>query len=443
MIGISSIFILDQKGRMLITRDYRGELPTSIFDKFNQKLIELDEFSLKPVIYDSSTKVSFFHMRHKDLYLVAAAKNEVNAVMVFSFLNKTIELFEEYFNEFEEESVRDNFVVIHELLDEIMDNGYPQLTEEKILQEYIKTESYAIEHPSEKMSDIKLPTAVSNAVSWRSDGISYKKNEIFLDVIEKLNMIINDAGDSIKAEVIGSVKMLSMLSGMPECKLGLNDRLQFEAQGKTSRIKTIDLDDVKFHQCVRLSKFENERVISFIPPDGDFELFSYRTDATIKPIFLIETTIEHYSRSKIEIFASMRANYKAKCVASYINVLIPVPCDAENPKFKSSIGKCSYTPDKDAILWKTEEVAGGKEMNMRATFSLPSVASSERDSFMNTPIIIEFEIPYFTVSGIQVRYLNVQEKSGYSAYPWVRYITQNGNYLIRKSFKMLTEAPIN
>jgi len=31
----------------------------------------------------------------------------------------------EYFKELEEESVRDNFVIIYELLDEMMDNGYP------------------------------------------------------------------------------------------------------------------------------------------------------------------------------------------------------------------------------------------------------------------------------------------------------------------------------
>lgn len=32
------------------------------------------------------------------------------------------------------------------------------------------------------------------------------------------------------------------------------------------------------------------------------------------------------------------------------------------------------------------------------------------------PISVKFEIPYFTVSGIQVRYLKIVEKSGYSAY---------------------------
>jgi AP-1 complex subunit mu len=42
------------------------------------------------------------------------------------------------------------------------------------------------------------------------------------------------------------------------------------------------------------------------------------------------------------------------------------------------------------------------------------------------PISVKFEIPYFTLSGIQVRYLKVVDKSGYQAFPWVRYITQNG-----------------
>ena len=37
------------------------------------------------------------------------------------------------------------------------------------------------------------------------------------------------------------------------------------------------------------------------------------------------------------------------------------------------------------------------------------------------PLTVEFEIPYFTVSGIQVRYLKIVEKSGYQALPWVHY----------------------
>ena len=73
---------------------------------------------------------------------------------------------------------------------------------------------------------------------------------------------------------------------------------------------------------------------------------------------------------------------------------------------------------------------------MRAHFGLPSVRNGEAESSLLTidsladendrraPISVKFEIPYFTVSGIQVRYLKIVEKSGYQALPWVRYITQ-------------------
>lgn len=37
----------------------------------------------------------------------------------------------------------------------------------------------------------------------------------------------------------------------------------------------VELDDCQFHQCVRLGKFDTDRSISFIPPDGEFELMKW------------------------------------------------------------------------------------------------------------------------------------------------------------------------
>jgi len=38
---------------------------------------------------------------------------------------------------------------------------------------------------------VRPPVAVTNAVSWRSEGIKYRKNEVFLDVIESVNLLVN------------------------------------------------------------------------------------------------------------------------------------------------------------------------------------------------------------------------------------------------------------
>ena len=51
------------------------------------------------------------------------------------FFSLREQVFKDYFGELEEESIRDNFVVVYELLDETMDFGYPQTCESKILRE--------------------------------------------------------------------------------------------------------------------------------------------------------------------------------------------------------------------------------------------------------------------------------------------------------------------
>ena len=99
----------------------------------------------------------------------------------------------------------------------------------------------------EKLSDIKVPTAASNAVSWRTEGIKHAKNEVFLDVIERLNILVSANGSVLRSEILGSVKMKSFLSGMPELKLGLNDKVLFEMTGRSTRGKLIEMEDIKFH----------------------------------------------------------------------------------------------------------------------------------------------------------------------------------------------------
>ena len=123
-------------------------------------------------------------------------------------------------------------------------------------------------------------SAVTNAVSWRTDGVKYRKNEVFLDVIESVNLLAGASGNVLRSEIVGAIKMRVYLSGMPELRLGLNDKVLFESTGR-GKSKSVELEDTKFHQCVRLSRFDNDRTISFIPPDGEFELMSYRLNTHV------------------------------------------------------------------------------------------------------------------------------------------------------------------
>jgi len=425
----SAVFILDVKGKVIISRNYRGDVPMNCVERFSGHVLEAEEGDERPVWLEHGT--TYVYVKYNNLYIMAVTQRNSNAAMILLFLYRLVEVFKDYFKELEEESIRDNFVITYELMDEMMDFGYPQISESKILREYITQEAH-------KLQVEKLPMAVTNAVSWRSEGIKHRKNEIFLDVVERLNLLVAANGTLLRSEILGSLKMRSYLSGMPELKLGLNDKLLFEATGRRaggrglSKGKAVEMEDIKFHQCVRLARFENDRTISFIPPDGEFELMSYRLSTQVKPLIWIEAVVEPHSHSRIEYMIKAKSQFKQRSTANNVEILIPVPPDADSPSFKTSIGTVKYAPERDAIVWSIKQFHGGKEYLMRAHFGLPSV-SNEEDKKDKPPITVKFEIPYFTVSGIQVRYLKIIEKSGYQALPWVRYITQNGDYQLRMS----------
>jgi AP-1 complex subunit mu len=161
-----------------------------------------------------------------------------------------------------------------------------------------------------------------------------------LDVIEKVNLLVGANGTILRSEIDGSIQVNSVLSGMPELRLGLNDRLQFSDVGggrAASRgAKTIEMEDVKFHKCVSLSRFESDRIISFVPPDGEFELLSYRLTTNIKPLFWIEATVESHAHSRIEYLIKAKSQFKLRSVANDVKITIPVPPDADSPKFRVS-----------------------------------------------------------------------------------------------------------
>ncbi|KAI7544967.1 AP-1 complex subunit [Hortaea werneckii] len=316
----------------------------------------------------------------------------------------------------------------------MMDFGYPQTTEHKILQEYITQESHKLEVQA------RPPIAVTNAVSWRSEGIRYRKNEVFLDVVESLNLLVSSSGNVLRSEILGAIKMKCYLSGMPELRLGLNDKVMFETTGRATRGKSVEMEDVKFHQCVRLSRFENDRTISFIPPDGEFELMSYRLNTQVKPLIWVECVVENHSGSRVEYMLKAKAQFKRRSTANNVEIHVPVPEDADTPRFRTNIGSVHYAPESSEIVWKIKQFGGGKEFLMRAELGLPSVrGDEERGGGMmggfggsmggianagksKRPINVKFEIPYFTTSGIQVRYLKIIEpKLQYPSLPWYRF----------------------
>ncbi|WPK24272.1 hypothetical protein PUMCH_001539 [Australozyma saopauloensis] len=439
----SQIHFLDIKGKPLLSRNYKGDIEPSAIEQFPLLLLELEngdeDLQYRPFV--TSKGINYVFINHNNIYVCALTRKNDNVMTMVVFLLRLIEVLTQYFKSLEEESIRDNFVVIYELLDEMMDFGVPQITDTKILKEYITQDYYKL---IRKTRQVQPPNAVTNAVSWRKEGIAYKKNEAFLDVVESINMLINANGQVLNSEILGEIKMKSKLSGMPDLRLGLNDKGIFSSSTNdddtpselgASGSRKIEMEDIKFHQCVRLSKFENERIITFIPPDGEFTVMSYRllsTQFLMKPLILVNCKTVVHKHSRIEILCSVKAQIKKKSTANNVEIIIPLPEDADTPKFTSEYGSTKWVPEKSCMIWKLKTFPGGKQYHMRAELGLPAVVDQEME-LLKKPIKVNFSIPYFTTSGIQVRYLRINEpKLQYQSYPWVRYITKSGeDYTIR------------
>ena len=419
----SAMYILNASCRPLLRRDWRGETTPHHLEHFSKMFLESEvDSDPRPVMKSVYVQHAFFHVRHNDLIFMCVGHAGANPALIFAFIHSLIDILKQYFGRIEEESIRDNFVLIYELLDEIIDDGYPQYTEGGVLRRFITLGAY-------RLDDTLAPATITNTVSWRPEGIVHGKNEIFLDVIERCSMHVNSFGDVVHSFLAGAIEMKVQLSGMPECRLGLNDRLSEGERTTSAGTSDERMEDVKFHRCVKLHDFKAHKTISFIPPDGCFELMSYRFPSTTDPLIWLVGNKKYIGGTRVKYSLKLSARYKERFVAQDVQVLIPVELDATKPEVHCKLGTVTYVPEKEAVLWHIKNLQGGKEIDLTLLISIPSVQVAGNGQ--NKHMTVSFEIPYFTPSGLQVRYLKVFENSGYSALPWVRYLTRSGTYTFK------------
>ncbi|CAF4942128.1 unnamed protein product, partial [Rotaria socialis] len=330
---IHSLFIINASGDVFMEKHWKTVVGKSICDYFfeaQSKCANAED--VPPVI--ATPHHYLINIFRNNLYFVAVLTNEIAPLFVIEFLHRIVEVFEDYFTECTETSLKDNYVIVYELLDEMLDSGLPLATETNILKELIKPpnifrkvanlvtgdstnisnvlpssqlsnipwrrmgvkytnnesyfdlieeidaiidrngatvmceiQGYVSEHKNEKNIELKysfeihcllllhtsvdmsrehakrLAVGMESGITWRKVGIVHRTtNEILFDIIESFDAIIDQRGMIITAEISGVIDCCVKLSGMPDLTLSfINPRL---------------LDDVSFHPCVRLKKWE-------------------------------------------------------------------------------------------------------------------------------------------------------------------------------------------
>jgi AP-2 complex subunit mu-1 len=220
----SSVIFVNQKGDILIYRRFRDDVSRAEVMNFCDKIVATKAAKETPIICLDG--VSFLHTTYNDITVIATTKGNINAALIIQFLYDFISVCKAYFNgEFNESHIRKNFALIYELLDEVMDYGYPQILDPDLLKMYITMGKISEKQETniEKLKQITIQA--TGSISWRAEGIKYRYNELFIDIIESVNVLISNRGTVLKSDVVGQVIMKTQLTGMPECKFGINDKL--------------------------------------------------------------------------------------------------------------------------------------------------------------------------------------------------------------------------
>lgn len=221
---------------------------------------------MPPIV--STSKYYLVSVYRSDTFLLATTTGETQPLIIIEFLHRVFEIFEEYFGSVDEVTIKDNFSTVYQLLEEMMDFGYPLTTEPNALKSMIEPPTTISRLTKatlggSNVSDI-LPDGTISNMPWRKTDVSYSQNEIYLDIIEEIDAIVDRNGLIITSEVSGIIAANSRLSGVPDLVL--------------SFVNPDVIDDCSFHPCVRYNRFERDRVVSFVPPDGAFELMRYRVN---------------------------------------------------------------------------------------------------------------------------------------------------------------------
>ncbi|XP_014778187.1 AP-3 complex subunit mu-1 isoform X7 [Octopus bimaculoides] len=416
---IHSLFVINNSGDVFMEKHWKSVIHKSICDYFFEvqgRAVSLDD--VPPVI--ATPHHYLINIYRNQLYFVAVVTTEVSPLFVIEFLHRVFDTFEDYFAECTESTIKEHYVIVYELLDEMLDNGFPLAVESNVLKELIKPPNFlrtitdTVTGKSTGVSGI-LPTGQLSNIPWRRTGVKYTNNEAYFDVIEEIDAILDKSGATVFAEIQGYIDCLIKLSGMPDLTLSfMNPRL---------------LDDVSFHPCVRFKRWESERVLSFVPPDGNFRLISYHIGAqnmVAIPIYVRHTiSFREGAAGRFDVTIGPKQAMGKTIENVVVEVLFPK--SILNVTLTPNQGKYSFDPVTKMMTWDVGKIDPTKLPNIKGTINLQT-GSPVPES--NPTISVQFSISQWAISGVKVNRLDMYGEK-YKPFKGVKYVTKAGKFQVR------------
>ena len=312
----------------------------------------------------------------------------------------------------------------------------------------------------------------SDEIWWRRADITHASNEIYVDVVEKLNAIVSASGRVLNWSICGNIITHAKLSGnTPEVVLTIKEprapgapvpnRQIPEGVGLGAYAASLDsLFNWGLHVSVKKPRWIRDKVLAFVPPDGKCSLAQYvyspfflgkvdsahaggalaagnklLTEAPL-PVTLIAHADFDTEGGKVDIQVAPRlvALVKTAQTEKVIEPLVLrmfLPSCVGSATLVAKSGSASFDKEDHCIMWNVGKLSSADSTPVRLDGTVkysPDIAKvraiSQANIFTCT-ISLEYTIKSHVCTGLKVESLEVLGVP-YSPYKGVRYSSQSG-----------------
>jgi AP-3 complex subunit mu len=231
--------------------------------------------------------------------------------------------------------------------------------------------------------------------------------------VEQLDCIIAADQKLITCSVFGEIRCNCRLTGMPDLTLTFT--------------RSNLLDDCSLHRCVRINRYQRERVISFVPPDGNFKLLSYRVNGINQIPIYVKPNITYKSGSgRVHIMVGAKwIQEKDKSVTDVV-IFIPLPKSTINTALTTNVGTVKHDPSSKLCRWEIGKMPKERTPVLEGNITLPVDFIPDESPTVRA----EFQVKMMTVSGLKVDGLAIRGVK-YKPFKGVRSVTQAGKFQVR------------
>ncbi|KAF9057497.1 Mu homology domain-containing protein [Panaeolus papilionaceus] len=460
--GIDGLILLDNAGRAIMQSGFRSTSPSHALlhiDAFNNAVskaarpTDVDPVIHVPAYSISDSPSACCHVACADMHVLAPISGNVDPAIALVFLQTFVEILKEYFGNLSAATLKENFDVVYQLLEETLDSGgHPLTTSSNALRDIVLPPSLLTKLLN--VAGANLTATInsgaglgaaggpfSSTIPWRKAGLRYTHNEIYFDIVEELQAIVNRHGVPLVSQVFGKIESNAKLSGTPTCLLSFNNANV--------------LSDCALHPCVLLQRWLRDKTLSFVPPDGKFILAEYRyTPNTASPAaqrsgetstaamigrdivplpFVIKSSfdLQDFNASFDINFTSRLTTRPLENVVVELNLghgASGIKCVAA--RGMGGLGRggggmdlsgggnvgasWAFDSKKKVLKWEISAVPPSSTWSLRGSFTTPTIAPRPSHALQ-----VRFEIQSHTFSSLKVEQLKVT-KEEYKPYKGVR-----------------------